>query len=232
MRSWLTPPGTAAAALVGGAVLVGTGLRGLALLFIFFVSASLLTRGGGRRAPVQVFANGGVAALAAILSLLDSDWLPAFSGALAAAAADTWSTEIGSRSTSAPRLITTGRTVPPGTSGGVTWLGSAGGLAGAALLGASAVALGLATPAGGTWIAAAGLGGGLVDSVLGAGLQARYLCPACGSVGESRRCGCGGSAIPRSGLAWLNNDAVNVACTVTGAVIASVPAVLERIAAP
>src|SRR5438093_5230732 len=45
-------------------------------------------------------------------------------GALAAAAADTWATEIGAFSPFAPRLITSGRQVPRGTSGGITVLGS------------------------------------------------------------------------------------------------------------
>jgi len=226
MRAWLTPAGIAAAAAIGAAAAVGAGWRGLVLLAVFFVSSSALTRGGGRRTVRQVVANGGVAALAALLSLQGRAWLLAFAGALAAAAADTWATEIGGRSTATPRLLTTGRPVPPGTSGGVTWLGSAGGLAGAVLLGASAAWLRLVPPSLAAWVAAAGAAGGVADSLLGATLQGRFHCPTCGRRGEAPRCPCGSRAIPDAGLPWLTNDAVNLACTVVGAALGALPAAL------
>src|SRR6266540_3559502 len=128
--TWLTRGGAVAALVVGGAAVWGTGWRGLALLLAFFVSGSLLTRGGGRRNARQVLANGGVAAVAALLGA----W-PAFAGALAAAAGDTWATEIGAFSSSPPRLITNGAPVPRGANGGITLLGTAGGVLGAAIMG-------------------------------------------------------------------------------------------------
>lgn len=226
MRTWLSPAGAAAAALVGAAVALGAGWRGFLLLLVFFVSSSALTRDGRRRTPVQVFANGGIAALAALLALDDPAWLLAFGGALAAAAADTWSTEVGARSGAPPRLITSGREVPAGTSGGVTWRGSLAGIAGATLLGAGTALVGLAPPLGGVWTAAAGVGGGLADSLLGASLQARFRCAACGALGEARRCGCGGVGTLTSGAGWLTNDGVNLACTLVGALLAWAPAAL------
>ena len=221
MSTWLTPRGAAAAALVGTAVVVGAGWQGLVLLLVYFVSSSALTRGGGRRTAVQVWANGGVAAAAALLSLAAPVAGLAFAGALSAATADTWSTEIGGRSGRAPRLITSGRVVPGGTSGGITWLGSLGGLAGAALLGASAAALGLASARGAVLVTAAGLVGGLADSALGATLQARYRCPACGAAGETAICPCGARAELSAGIRWLSNDVVNLACTAVGAAVSA-----------
>jgi len=107
---WLTRGGAAAALLVGGATLWGVGWRGLVLLLAFFVSASLVTQRDARqRTARQVLANGGVPAVAALLGA----W-PVFAGALAAAAADTWATEIGARSPTPPRLITSGVPVPHG----------------------------------------------------------------------------------------------------------------------
>ena len=227
MRAWLSPRGTFAALVVGAAVAAGAGWRGLALLAVFFVSSSVLTSGGGRREPIQVAANGGVAAAAALLSLAHAGWAPVFAGALAAAAADTWSTEIGGRSTALPRLITTGARVPTGTSGGVSLKGSLGGVAGAALIGAAAVFLRVAPPSAGPWIAAGGIAGGLADSLLGARLQARYRCRACGAASERAAHDCGGTGELVGGKTWITNDTVNFLATAIGAAVASIPVALR-----
>jgi len=189
---WLTAAGAAAALAVGGATVLGVGWRGVLLLLAFFVSGSLLTRGGGRRNARQVLANGGVAAVAALLG----SW-PAFAGAVAAAAADTWATEIGAHSPTPPRLITSGAAVTPGADGGVTLLGTGGGVLGAAMIGALFFLLGPRPGWGGVVVAGAGVLGMLIDSLLGATLQ-----------GPDDR--------------WLNNDGVNLAMTLAGAAIAAV----------
>ena len=188
---WLTPAGAAAALVVGTATAWGTGWRGFGLLLAFFVSGSLLTKGGGRRTARQVVANGGVAAAAALLG----SW-PAFAGAIAAAAADTWATEIGAHSRTPPRLITTGTPVPAGANGGVTLLGTAGGVCGAAVIGALFWLLGPHPGRGAVVVAGAGVFGMLFDSLLGATLQ-----------GPEDR--------------WLDNNAVNLAMTLAGAAIAA-----------
>lgn len=226
MRTWLAPSGVAAAAAVGTAVTVGAGWRGLALLAVFFVTASALTRGGGRRRAVQVVANGGVAAGAALLALRDPAWLAALSGALAAAAADTWSTEIGARSRATPRLVTTGRPVPVGTSGGVTWLGTAGGVAGALAIAASSLALGVIPHGQALGVAMGGVAGGLADSLLGATVQARFRC-GCGRVGEVSRCACGERSRRVAGVPGFTNDTVNFLCTLVGAVVAAASVALR-----
>lgn len=184
---WLTGGGVVAALAVGGATAWGLGWRGVVLLFAFFVSGSLLTRmaggTGGQRTYRQVLANGGVAALAGLLG----SWRLA-AAALAAATADTWATEIGSFSPHAPRLITTWRPVSKGTDGGVTLIGTLGGLAGALLIWASAALLFSSQPSRLT-VVWAGLAGMIVDSLLGATMQGRFF----------------------------DNDGVNLAATVTGA---------------
>src|SRR5207244_2213887 len=138
--SWLAPGGLAAALAVGAAVAWGFGWQGLVVLFTFFLSGSLLTQLAERRAPRrtarQVIANGGVAAVAALLGA----WTVA-AGALAAAAADTWATELGAFSPFAPRLITTGARLSRGASGGITARGTAGGGGGAVVIAALAVLL-------------------------------------------------------------------------------------------
>jgi len=211
---WLTADGLVAAAAVGAAVWIGLAARGEVLLFAFFLSGSILTQvaggGGGRRNARQVLANGGVAALAALLG----SWTAA-AGALAAATADTWATEIGSFSPAPPRRITTLEPMPAGASGGITLLGTAGGAAGAAALGGLAVAL---RPGTGFWIlAAAGVLGMAGDSLLGATLQGVFRCPGCGARFEDRRAACHAPLERSRGWRWLDNDGVNLAATLVGA---------------
>jgi uncharacterized protein (TIGR00297 family) len=220
--TWLTPAGTVTAVLVGAAVWWGLGWAGLVPLFAFLFSGSLLTRlATGRsaaRTTRQVLANGGVAAVAALLA----QW-PATAGALAAAAADTWATEIGAFSRSPPRSITTGAQVQPGRSGGITSLGTAGGvlgaltLAGVAGLVAPRVDLGIRGAAIATL---AGIIGMLSDSLLGATAQAMYHCPVCGAVCE-RPGTCHEPVRLMRGVRWLDNDAVNLVTTLVGATVAA-----------
>jgi uncharacterized protein (TIGR00297 family) len=173
-----------------------------------------------------VLANGGIAAVCAALA----PWHPAaalaFAGALAAAAADTWSTEVGGRSRQVPLLITTLQPVAPGTSGGVTPLGSAGGIAGAFLVAAVALAVGLADARGALLVGLAGATGGLWDSLLGATVQARWRCASCGALVEERAHGCAAPLTLERGWPWMTNDAVNLAATTWGAALAAAPAVL------
>jgi uncharacterized protein (TIGR00297 family) len=194
---WLTRRGAGAALAVGLATIWGFGWRGLLLLLAFFVSGSLLTEGGGQRTERQVLANGGIAALAA----LAGSWL-AFAGALAAATADTWSSEIGRHSRTTPRLITNARPVPAGTDGGITLLGTTGGVAGAGFIAGLAWLLPRASGPGSAhlgWfvvsVGVAGVVGMLVDSLLGATVQGK--------------------------VRWMDNDAVNLAATLSGAACAA-----------
>jgi uncharacterized protein (TIGR00297 family) len=174
----LSSDGAIAAALVGGSLGAGLGWGGWAVLVLFFAGAVLATRPataggeGGRRAD-QVLANGGVAALAALLAAATGEegLRLASLAALIAAAADTLSGEIGLRLAAPARLITTWRRVPPGTDGAVSWAGSAVGCLVAALLAASAAACGALTPGAAVVVALAALAGTGLDSLLGATLE-------------------------------------------------------------
>ncbi|MGE5508452.1 MAG: DUF92 domain-containing protein [Chitinophagales bacterium] len=232
----LTREGAAAAVGVGTAVLAFGGWGWAVPLVVFFVTSSLLTHfkaarkeaaklmgsKEGPRDASQVLANGLVAAFAAALTLFFPHQAVliflVFLGAVAEAAADTWATELGMLSKAQPRLITTGRRCPAGTSGGVTAAGLLAAAAGALVIGATGAVL--TWPA--TWAkalipAAGGLVGALCDSLLGATLQASYYCPACHVPTESRTHRCGAKTVPRKGLPWLDNDAVNLAGTLAGA---------------
>ncbi len=230
---WLTASGALTAAVVGSAVLAGAGLTGAALLGVFFVSGSLLTRIGARlrswpidrqlggRTARQVLANGGWAAVGAIVvSASDIGW-PILAGSIAAAQADTWATEIGAYSRRSPRLVTSWQTVAPGTSGGITGLGTLGGALGAVTAAAVAVLSG-STPRVAMATLLGGISGMMVDSVLGATVQVRYFCITCEETGEQRVHSCGRSGERLTGSVWIDNDMVNLLATGAGAVTAAV----------
>lgn len=232
-----------------GAVLTGTIIFGLGgwpwaiLLLTFFISSSALTRAfgkrkrglsekfskGGRRDIGQVLGNGGVATAFALLHVFFPDepwpWI-GFAAALAAVNADTWATELGVLNPHPPRLITNGKPVEQGTSGGVSLYGTL-----AALAGATVIALPAALFPPGHWslphwslfllVSLSGLAGSLFDSLLGATVQAIYHCPACRKETERHPLHlCGTPTVRVRGWQWLNNDLVNAACGAFGALAA------------
>lgn len=230
-RSALSADGALAATVVGASTFGFGGWPAGLSLVAFFVTGSALSRRksvpgelpsakGHRRDAVQVLANGGFAALGTALAGMGyGRGQGAALGALAAAAADTWASEIGVRSPSPPRSVLTGEVVLPGTSGGVTPLGWAASAGGALLIGLTWLlssdrrmsTLGVAL--------AAGLAGSLADSLAGATIQASYRCAVCGAPSETAGAHCGQPRQLVRGHAWVTNDVVNGIGTATGAVV-------------
>jgi uncharacterized protein (TIGR00297 family) len=235
----LSISGAISAAIVGSLIF---GLGGLAwgvLLLGFFISSSLLSRAfrkqksglsekfskGNQRDWAQVFANGGFGTLLVILFSLTPErewpWF-AYVGAMAAVNADTWATELGVLNPTAPRLITNRKKVEPGTSGGVSLTGLLASLSGGALIALFGV---LFTPSGEKWLlglsaTAAGFLGSIFDSLLGATVQAIYICPTCQKETERHpQHTCGSETHQIRGWKWLGNDAVNFAASLLGAII-------------
>jgi len=237
---------------VVGALVTGTLIFGLggwewgALLILFFVSSSALSfyharekqslaekfAKGHRRDLAQALANGGLAALLAVLSRVGGMggglWFFACAGAMAAVNADTWATELGVLSPRPPRLITTGRPVEVGTSGGVTVQGTAASLGGALIIGLSGgLSLLILGQGGGSGIAlllaatAGGLAGSAFDSLLGATAQAIYWCDTCEKETERRVHRCGTQTRLVRGWRWLGNDLVNFMASAVGALVAA-----------
>jgi uncharacterized protein (TIGR00297 family) len=211
-----------AAWTVGALILHGTGWEGGAVLAAFFVSSNLISRPADgplldakddRRDAWQVYANGGPAALAAAMAGWDTGlrlWL--VTASLAAAAADTWATSVGTRSRLPPRLLWSGHRVPPGTSGGVTLAGSIGAVAGALVVASTGALVSgrpLLAPVG-TLIGFLGM---LADSAVGGALQGRFYCSRCNQPSEWRLHRCGSTTELSGGLAWMTNDVVNVLAT-------------------
>ncbi len=234
----LSPDGAAGAFLLATWLFGGGGWLWTLPLLVFFVLSSLLSQSlesvreprpaleqkGARRDLAQVAANGGVAlfifALSAAGLPLRFAW-PAFLGAVAAATADTWATELGTTFKPDARLVTTWRRVPAGTSGGVTLPGTLAAVGGAAVIGVAGF---VPLPVGGMapfalFLAATagGVVGMFVDSLLGASYQGRWRCGVCGRITE-RRTHCGEPVRElRSGWGWLDNDVVNALAGLGGA---------------
>lgn len=259
-RNSLASSGVAGAIIVGTVVFGFGGWTWGLVLIAFFVSSSLLSHyrradklgvsekfaKGERRDLGQVLANGGAGALLALVVyfLIDLQGQAragnplyiyltlAFFGAMATVNADTWATELGVLARETPRLITTGRPVAPGTSGGVTRYGTLAALTGAAFIGVAAFVLiqlaSLATT--GDLLladlpivviaAAAGLVGSLFDSLLGATVQRIYWCDHCEKETEREEHSCGARTRPLRGWGWMNNDMVNFASSLVGGLLA------------
>ena len=105
--------------------------------------------------------------------------LCAYLGHYACCNGDTWASELGVLNKGAPRLVTTPwRKVPAGTNGGMSTVGTAASLAGGLFIGVGFALLGLTAggwQSGFVWLGAlGGLGGSLLDSLMGATLEATY----------------------------------------------------------
>lgn len=170
---------------LGAIIHVSLGLRGFAVLALFVVGGSALTRlgyalknragnaqeHGGRRGAKNAAANCAVATVCAGLVAITGEeaFVAAFVASLGAAFADTAESEVGQLYGRAPRLVTTGRKVPPGTDGAVSLLGTLAGVAAATLTAGLALALGLiGSPGAMLLVALAAFVGTVADSLVGA----------------------------------------------------------------
>lgn len=250
-RASLSGSGAAGALVVGTLVFGLGGWTWGVLLIGFFVSSSALSHyrdrekehlaekfaKGGRRDLGQVLANGGWGVLLALVHPFFPAYgdllFAAYAGAMAAVNADTWATELGVLSRTEPYLITTGRRVPAGTSGAVSLPGSGAALVGALVIAALALLVragpGYLTGTSSTWpwlglLPAAtlgGLAGAFLDSLLGATGQGIYYCDTCQKETERRVHRCGQETRLVRGWRWLDNDGVNLICSVAGSVTAA-----------
>lgn len=188
--------GAVMGALVGTLIFTAGGPVFWLILAVFFLSSTGFSRfgwkekaalesihqKGGRRDLFQVAANGGVAAIMAVLFRCTGDpaWAVGFAVAFASSNADTWASEVGVLSRNDPVSILTFRPVPRGVSGGVSLIGSTASVGGALLI-ALAFAAGTLSFPRFPWgfarliafVTVLGSFGSLVDSLLGATVQAR-----------------------------------------------------------
>jgi uncharacterized protein (TIGR00297 family) len=156
----VTVAGAVSGAIIGTTIAVATGWAGWSLLLLTFLTAAVSSRvggqrkallgiaeaRGGRRGAGNALANTGLAAVAAMMSILTTSRDPAliaFVAALTAGGSDTVASEIGKAWGRQAYLVTTQRAVRPGTPGAISLEGTAAGVAAACLLAAFAVAVGL-----------------------------------------------------------------------------------------
>ena len=229
----LTPAGAVAAFVVGTLVFAIGRVNGALALVTFFLTASLLSRirtaakqrakglseKGATRDMVQALANGGVPLLLLVASMFNPCWWSYmfFLAALASATADTWATEIGTLFKHKPFSLRNLARVPPGSSGAVSGAGT-----GAAAAGSCVIALfaGFYGQAGGfntfafTAVAVSGFAGCMIDSLLGATVQAQYGSPN----RDLSEVAADGARLVR-GFPWIRNDMVNFISSASAAVI-------------
>ncbi|MCS7088300.1 MAG: DUF92 domain-containing protein [Thermoflexales bacterium] len=251
-RRALSRSGVWGAILIGTLIFGFGGWTAGLLLIAFFVSSSALSHfkerdprkqraaemfeKGGQRDWWQALANGGAAAALAVGSSALANVEPnaanalfaAMVGALATVNADTWATELGVLSPTPPRRITRlSQVVVPGTSGGITAIGTLAALSGALFIGVLHALLGLAfgSPLRASALAVAGLaalgglGGALFDSMLGATVQAMYYSERRQKETEKpfERDGTPNRHV--RGWRWMNNDWVNFLASLFGAAL-------------
>lgn len=171
--------------LIGAVIYFTSGLGGFAVLGVFFVLGSALTRlgyqvkasrgiaqrGGGRRGARHALANCAVGTLLAIYYKISGGSALAgamFSAAFATAAADTAGTEFGSLFGRRAFLAVSFRPVKPGTPGAVSVEGTAASLAAAAIVALTGLVTGLYDDAA-LWAAVSGsaFAAAYLESLLG-----------------------------------------------------------------
>jgi uncharacterized protein (TIGR00297 family) len=242
-RKSLSRSGGVLGAVVGSGIWLAGGIMLWGLLAFFFASSTLLGKIGSNkkrslkiihakndiRDAAQVLANGGVALAAAVAysAYPRTIFLCMFAASLASATADTWASEIGFLSKKKPVLITDGTPVLPGTSGGVSPLGTA-----MSVLGASAAAAVFSFALSHMGIAfsrsvpivvivtLSGIIGAFVDSLLGATLQAHYIHYEKKIITERRSLD--GKTLPLyKGISWITNDTVNAMSAASAAAVSA-----------
>ncbi len=237
----LTLSGVISAILVGTIIYTFTGLEGWLILMFFFISANVIGKiakrvshvdvsqihkKGGTRDWAQVMANGGLAAVSALLfGLTGSTYaLVAFGASIATATADTWASEAGILSSKDPVSILTLKRVRPGMSGGVSLLGSLSSMLGSVLVAylwyiSYAVGNDMQYFLLASVVAVSGIIGSLVDSILGATLQGHYWDTDKEMMTEREVNSEGKKLELCRGVRWIDNDVVNLTSNVISVIL-------------
>jgi uncharacterized protein (TIGR00297 family) len=241
IKKALSISGTFAATILGTAVFYFGGVYLSAIMIGFFASSSILTKfkkyrktitydiheKSGGRDYAQVLANGGVGLIFAALWFATNRpvYLIAFTVSFAAANADTWASELGILSNAKPISILNFKKVEKGVSGAISILGTISALLGAGFI-AAIFFIGYVLKFGFSLqalvfsiiVVVLGFMGCIIDSLLGAALQAKYRCETCGKITE-KKVHHERSTKLISGYKYINNDTVNFISILSAALL-------------
>ena len=239
LKRSLDASGAAGAYIMGVIVLWTMRFEGFLLFLLFFLSCNVMgkiskrlrtgkapdeveEKKGSRRDFMQVMSNGLMTVIAALIWYFTGkvSALIMFGASVAEATSDTFAGEVGRLSKHNPVSIRDLRPVPKGLSGGVTALGTMGAFLASAMIavcwylwfdGVSFAAASL--------VCITGFAGAVIDSYLGACVQAHYIDPDTGMLTEHEQKN--GKALELSrGIRWVDNDMVNLLSNVFSAVFA------------
>lgn len=227
----LSQSGGVFAVILGTSLYYFGGLFFSAILVAFFISSSLLTKynrffknnledineKGGKRDHIQVVANGLLGLIFAVLFHITQNhvFILAYATAFASSNADTWASELGVLSKTNPISIISFKKIERGMSGGVSILGTIASALGAGFIG-MILAVGYIYQYGINtyWMklfilcSLCGFIGSLIDSLIGASIQAKYICSVCNKITE-KKFHHGILTNHISGIIFINNDVVN-----------------------
>ncbi|MBU5676972.1 DUF92 domain-containing protein [Alkaliphilus sp. MSJ-5] len=232
MKKSLNKSGFVAAFILGTSIYYFGGFYFWGIMISFFASSSLFTKYRKKekksmdkiidenkegRGYIQVIANG---LLGLVFSFLyyktkNYNYLMAYAAVFAASNADTWASEIGVLSNKKPVSIITFKPMEKGMSGGVTLLGTIFSLLGSSLI--ATIFFGgyiilfkfdRTLPIKTMIIVIAGFMGALIDSILGATIQVKYIDERENIITE-RKFYKGKQTKYLKGIRFINNDIVN-----------------------
>lgn len=235
----LTLGGIFAAIFLDIVISVSLGNLGFLTLFVFFACSIIVDKfkkwykktkqndetshekRGECRDSVQVFSNGLVAGICAILYLNTHEkmFLLAFAASLAEAFADTVASGIG---VAAKRVFDPFRfeKCEHGISGGMSLVGTVSSFIASFVVALIPFAFGAISPVEMIVVAVAGFLGAIFDSFLGSVFQIKFKCSICSRIIEKEE-HCGAKSTKYRGFAVINNDVVNFLSTVFAAVVAA-----------
>ncbi|NTW61317.1 DUF92 domain-containing protein [Candidatus Saccharibacteria bacterium] len=241
-RKSLSGSGVIAATIIGTAIYVFAGLVTWTSLILFFISSSVITQfKKANKAKLsteyhktsrnykQVLASGLIPAILSLAYFItkSESILITTIASIAVSCADTWASEIGVLNKGATVSILTFKPIRKGESGGVSALGTIASIMGALMIAVVFVAS-FYPGTDKSWlfviqtlfmITAIGALGSVIDSVLGASLQVKYIDNSTKAITEAKYSH-DKQNHQKSGLSFMNNDMVNFVSSILSVIVA------------